>query len=417
MGEDECGSRGDVLSIPGRMDAPHGGWILKVLVLSRSTGEGHNHVALALGEAFRARGHECEVTDAATIRGPQGKPKDDSSALSAAASRVLSHGSDVASRLYGWAALKQPWAFGAVTAIGRVYERGPLPSPIYHANLAYVEPTRQYIEEHGFDAVVSTHTFPQEALSVIRDRYPSQVCYVGVLTDYSCTPFFAEAKLDAYFIPHEDVRPDCERHGMPSELTYALGMPIAAAFRQERDREGARRALGLPDDVPVFLLMSGGVGSTSTEAICDQLLTLAGQRIHVVVLSGRREDMYLRVAERYRTDRRVTVVPFTDRVPVYMAAADVLISKPGAVSSTEAAVYGVPLVHTGAIPGIEAHNARFFSERGMSIFEPNVERAARAAYELLHDPDRLAQMRVDQAANLIPNGAERVAAQVEALVR
>jgi len=386
---------------------------LKVLVLTRSTGEGHNHVALALGEAFRAHGHDCTVADAAMLL----TPKRASSGISATASRVLSHGADMASRWYGWVALKQPYAFGLVASIGKAYERTSLPSPIHHANLPYVEPLRAYIDEHGVDVVLATHAFPQEAMADVRRRYPSRVRYYSVLTDYSCTPFFAESATDGYFIPHEDVRADCERHKLPRELTYALGMPVAAAFRQPRDRDGARAELGLPADVPMFLLMSGGVGSTRVTEICDRLLTLAGQQVHVVVLSGRREEMYLRVAERYRTDRRVTVVPFTDRVPAYMAATDILISKPGAASSSEAAVFGVPLVHTGAIPGIEADNGRFFQDRGMSVFEPRIERAAQAAFELLHDPDRLAQMRADQAAHLIPDGADRVVAQVEALGR
>ena len=378
-------------------------------MLTRSTGEGHNHVALALGEAWRAAGHECDVTDAATLL----KPDPEASA----ASRVLSHGADLASRLYGWAALKQPWAFGLVAGIGRVYEQTPLPSPIHHTNRPYVEPLRAHIERQGYDVVMATHPFPQEAMSDIRVQYPSRVRYYSVLTDYSCTPFFAESTMDGYFIPDDAVRPDCERHGLPPELTYALGMPVSPAFHRHGDRSAARRELGLADDVLMFLLMSGGVGSTHTTRITDRLLTLAGQQVQVVVLTGRREDMYLRVAERYRTDRRVMAVPFTDRVPAYMSAADVLISKPGAVSSTEAAVMGVPLVHTGAIPGIEAHNARFFAERGMSVFEPRVDHAGQAAYELAHDPDRLAQMRADQAANLIPDGAARVVAQVEALGR
>jgi processive 1,2-diacylglycerol beta-glucosyltransferase len=384
---------------------------LRVLVLSRSTGEGHNHVALALGEAFRARGHECEVTDAASIavrsRGESSEPS--------TASRVLSHGADTASRLYCWAALKQPWMFGAVTGLGRAWERTPLPSPIRHTNLTYVEPTRAYIDGHGFDAVLSTHTFPQEALSVIRSKYPSHVRYYSVLTDFSCTPFFAESKVDGYFIAHDEIRADCERRGMPRERTYALGMPVAAAFREPHDKETARGELGLARDVPVFLLMAGGVGSTSTSVLCDRLLTLAGERVRVVVLSGRREDMYLRVADRFRNDHRVAVVPFTDRVPTYMAAADVLVSKPGAVSSVEAAVLGVPLVHTAAIPGIEANNARFFAERGMSVFEPKPDRAAAAACALLRDTDARAAMLAAQAANLIPDGADRVVAKVEAL--
>ena len=110
----------------------------------------------------------------------------------------------------------------------------------------------------------------------------------------------------------------------------------------------------------------------------------------------------------------VTAIPFTDKVAEYMRAADVLLSKAGGISSSEAAVLGVPLVHTMAIPGVETLNAEFFAAHGMSFFAQNVDEAARFADRLIFDAAAAERMLHAQAAGLAKNGAARIAEAVEA---
>jgi len=387
---------------------------VKVLVLTRSTGEGHNRVAIALGEAFTAAGHECQVMDAHGVLGDAGVgPGASLDAGHPKKTTTQPHAlTDIASRLYGWAALKAPPLFGAVYKMGEVYTRTPVPSPIYLANRGLAEATYEYIEEHEFDAVVAPHLFPQETLMALRRRHASRARFFAVLTDYTCIPFFSEAKVDGYFIPHPDLAEECQRHGVPPSKTVASGMPTAARFHNPLGRDEARQALGLPADVPLFLVMSGGIGSLKAGDLCARLLTAGGENMHVAVLTGRREDVFLQIAGRYQADSRVSVVPFTNRVPDYMAAADVMLSKPGAVSSTEAAVMGLPLVHTGTIPGNETKNARFFAERGMSVNAPRIDDAVQAAHRLMSDRVRRQQMRDDQRANTFPEAGERVVQQI-----
>ena len=193
-------------------------------------------------------------------------------------------------------------------------------------------------------------------------------------------------------------------------------MPVAARFVNPPSQAEARAGLGLPVGVPVFLVMSGGVGSMKAGDLCGRLLTAGDEDMHVVVLTGRREELFLQIAGRYQADQRVTVVPFTDRVPDYMAAADVMLSKPGAVSSTEAAVMGLPLVHTGTIPGNETKNARFFAKRGMSVNARSVDDAVEAARRLVNDQAWRRRMAADQRENTFPDAGVHIVAQVETMV-
>ena len=381
---------------------------MKVLVLTRNMGEGHNRAAKAIGEAFNARGHDCEVMDALSIANA-GMPQP----AEPGKHRVLT---DVASNLYCWTALRAPFLFGAVYKMGEVYTRTPVPSPIYLASAKFAEPTYAFIEEHEYDAVVAPHLFPQETLMAMRKHHKSRARHFAVLTDYTCIPFFSEAKVDGYCIPHQDLLKDCRSHGIPTSRTTVTGLPTMARFARPPSKAEARTGLGLPGDVPLFLVMSGGVGSTKAGDLCGRLLTAGNENMHVVVLTGRSEDLFLQIAGRYQADPRVTVVPFTDKVPDYMAAADVMLSKPGGVSSTEAAVMGLPLVHTATIPGNETKNARFFARHGMSLYAPRIEDAAQAAHKLIKDQGRQQKMRADQQANMMPDSADRVVNQVERIL-
>ena len=384
---------------------------MKVLVLTRSMGEGHNRAAKAIGEAFTANGHDCQVSDALSIANAgQSSVADDTS------HGLNKHLHDVASGLYGWTALRAPFLFGAVYKLGEVYTRTPVPSPIYVASARLAEQTYKFIEEHEYDAVVAPHLFPQETLNAIRKHHKTRARHFAVLTDYTCIPFFSEAKVDGYCIPHADLLKECRSHGIPLGHTTVTGLPVAAAFQTPPSQASAREMLGLPQDRPLFLVMSGGVGSTRLSELCARLLTAGGEDMHVAVLTGRSEGLFLQIADRYQSDPRVTVVPFTERVPDYMAAADVMLSKPGGVSSTEAAVMGLPLVHTATIPGNETKNARFFSRHGMSLYAPRIEDAVQAAHKLINDEACQRRMQDDQRSNTMPDSAQRVVTQVEAVV-
>ena len=131
------------------------------------------------------------------------------------------------------------------------------------------------------------------------------------------------------------------------------------------------------------------------------------------VLPGRNEELRAAQQERYGAVGSVLAVPFTDKVAVYMHAADVLLSKAGGISSSEAAALGVPLVHTMAIPGVETLNAQFFAARGMSFFARSADEAARFADRLVYDRKAAARMLDAQRAHMKRDGAEEIVRRIE----
>ena len=364
---------------------------MKILLLSCSTGEGHNHCAAAAREALEAGGHETQFLDMLHMFGDPGPLSFD---------RILNRIST-----------KTPELFGMMYHAGAMYSATGATSPVYLANIRHARQLGAFIDENGFDAVLCSHLFPMDTLTFLRRHEHLRVRSYGILSDYTCIPFLAETELDGYFLPHPDVKAACAEAGMEASRLLVTGMPVSASFQVALSRAEARRKLGLPEDRRVYLIMTGGIGCGDAVSLCDAIRRVPDERALLCVLPGRNEELRRTLEERYDA-QSVLAVPFTDQVAVYMRAADVLLSKAGGISSSEAAVLGVPLVHTMAIPGVETINAEFFAGHGMSFFARNVDEAARFADRLIFDGESAARMLAAQRREMPGDGAERIAAYV-----
>ena len=365
---------------------------MKILILSCRTGEGHNSAAKAVKEALDGFGAECELADALTFSGR--RPN------------------EIVTNSYNRIIVKAPGMFGLIYKAGDLYSSTGLASPVYWANSLYAERLRAYIENGGFSAVVCSHLFPMEALTWLKRRGEiTQKCF-GILTDYTCIPFFHETDLDAYFIPHTEVAKECLEKGMAAEKLLTTGIPVRQTFSDRVKKQTAREQLSIPAECKLFLIMTGGIGCGKVFDVCDGILAKSGEDACVVVLSGRNGQLKADLDSRYSLDARVRAVPFTTEVSLYMNAADVLLTKPGGISTTEAAVANVPLCHTMPIPGCETKNAALFEKRGMSVRANSPREAAEKALALMEDNvlrERICKM---QRKQINPHASRDIAAYV-----
>jgi len=371
---------------------------MKAILLPCSTGQGHNSAAAAVAEALGRRGVACERRDALSFLGERA--------------------SDVITEAFVNIAVRTPRAFGVMYQTGEKLSEGladRMKSPVYLANMLYAQNLRKYLEENDIDFAVCPHLFPAEALTYLRSTgsLRARCCFVS--TDYACIPFLEETEPDVVTLPDESLRDVFTARGIPAAKLAVTGIPVSARFAARGDRGEARRALGLPEKVPVFLVMTGGEGCGDAGGLTAELLAALGDADgRVAVLPGRNEKLRAELLRRFGGEGRVRVEPFTDQVPRYLDACDVLLTKPGGISSTEAAVRGVPLVHTAPIPGCETLNAEFFSQRGMSILAPDAKSAARCALRLAFDEGQKRRILEAQRQYIRPDAADAVA---DALLR
>lgn len=364
----------------------------KLLILSCSTGEGHNSAAKALAEAAERAGICADIADPVAFGGERAKA--------------------LVASCYNNMIKRSPALFGAVYQAGRAYSATGVKSPVYLANKLYSKALSDYIIGGGYRAVICTHLYGMEAVTAAYRKKMLDIPSYGVLTDYTCIPFIPETSLTAYFSPHPDLTGELVKKGIPEKLIFPLGIPVSGKFRPSLSRAQARERLGIPESGKMYLIMSGGVGCGNLSALCDVLFGCGGADFTAYVIAGRNEKMRLRLTERYGENGRIRILGFTDKVATFMRAADVLISKAGGLSSTEAAVAGIPYVQLMTIPGCETKNAEFFSERGMSVKATSPEAAAYEAARLASSPEASKHMVEMQRKNVPQDAADKIIEQV-----
>ncbi len=340
-----------------------GGNKLKVLILSCSTGQGHNTAAEAVREALSARGASCSVFDHITLKSER------------AAEKVAG--------TYVRSAVLTPHAFGATYHLGGMLSNSRGRSPVYWANKRYAPALARYIADGKYDAVVAMHLYPAETLTYMRRNGMLNVPFYAVITDYACSPFWEETRPDLYFTPSEAVSRLFEERDVPAGRLAATGIPVRKATRETAGKLAAREALGIENSARLIVVMGGSMGGGKMTAVVRELLDRVYSDTIVAALCGSNESLAMRLSGRSFGDGRFRVVGYTDQALLWMEACDVLLTKPGGLTSTEAAVMGVPMVLTAPIPGCEPLNAAYFQSLGIArrAFQP--DEAADQALALL----------------------------------
>lgn len=361
---------------------------MKVLILSTGTGEGHNSAAKAVKEQFDNHHIPCVMADA----------------LDFASEKASSYGR----RVYVWSTVRAKGVFAGAYKAGKAISSARLRSPVYYANALYAEKLYRYIEDNDFDTIVMPHLFPAEAVTYMLRKHKPHVATYFVATDYTCIPFTEETRMDYYFIPHEDLTEEFVKRGIPAEKLVPTGIPVSERFVELPEKAVCRRKLQIDGNKKCVLVMTGSMGYGHVESLVERLVKGTDEDTLLYVMGGTNERLKKSLRETYAEMPRVVVLDFTDRAQEYMAAADILFTKPGGLTSTEAAAARVPLVHTCPIPGCEQRNAAFFTAKGMSVSDEREEEVVKKGLELLADGKLRTEMRENQIKYSKPEAARSI---------
>lgn len=355
---------------------------MEALMLTCGTGGGHNSACAAVAQAMTARGHAVQVLNPYTL-------KNDKVA-------------EVIDNAYILLAQKAPSAFGAVYKLGNAYRKLPFPSPVYQINRQMEPVLERYIEENHFDAIVTTHLFPAEILTNMKRRGRKTPRTYFIATDYACIPFTEETDCDRYIIPARELTEQFAGRGIPPERIRPLGIPVQQQFYLKEERSAVRERLGMDAGRKVILVAGGSIGAGHIQQVVSILLEHYGDGAELIVVCGNNHDLEQGVRASF--GGRCTVLGFTSQMADYMKACDVFLSKPGGLSSTEAAVVGTAFIHITPIPGCETSNMHFFEENGMSLAVTSPEHQLTDACDKLLDGARREQM-IQNQHRIIPSDA------------
>lgn len=269
---------------------------------------------------------------------------------------------------------------------------------------------RLLTEIHRFqpDIIICTHFLPAEMLSDI--RFKQQItCPLWVqVTDFDLHHIWMQPAVTGYFVANDELAYRLYAQGMPSARVVVSGIPLMPGFSSAPDRGSACAALGLDPRCTTVLLMSGGAGAGLQESLVQSLL-VQHAALQVIVLTGRNQGLHdtLRTIEAFYPTR-LRVIGYTNEVYRLMACADLAITKPGGLSTSECLAMGLPMLLVNPIPGQEERNAAWLIQEGAAVRADDPATLQFRLQRLLSDQPRLAAMRSRARALAKPSAARDV---------
>ena len=359
---------------------------MKIAILTCSTGGGHNSAGQAVRDQLLSGGAECDLVNALDFM-----PKLES---------------DVITKGHVLVYKKAPKLYGVAY---RFEEKHP-PKTIDLLCGTAADKLYPFLLEHGYDTVVCVHVFPAVMMSHIRRRYDHPFRSYFVATDYTCSPGVDMTRMDRYFIPR-DLTQEFMQCGLPEDKLMETGIPVHASCYEQQDKGSARRALGLDPDMRQVVLSCGSMGCGPMRSLSVLLAKSLPEDVELTVICGsnRRLKRDLSILKR---KERVRVLGYTDQMPLWLHAADILLSKPGGLTSTEAMTIGVPFICINAVPGCETRNRQYFIRRGLAVTADHVPGLVELTLSLLDSPETCSGMAARQREAFAEPAAALIAKEV-----
>ena len=342
---------------------------MRVLILTCNTGGGHNAVAAALRDSLQRCGASCDVMDGLGF-------------ISKKASKFVSKWHTRFYRRY-----PKLYKAGYMSAEGDK-EMDRRDGPVYRYIARGARRLGRTLQSGGYDAVVCVHVIPAMMMTALKQAWSACPVFCFVATDYTCSPTVGACTPDICVIPHQELADEFVSCGIARDTLLPAGIPVRSAFREHGDRAAARKALGLPETGRHIVLMSGSIGCGPMGDVAEDLDMRMADGDFATVLCGSNKQM--RYALELRRLYRVEAMGFTTQVQLYMDSADVLVSKPGGISITEAGTRGVPLLLADMVGGCETRNEAFFTAHGWAASCPPDNMAASALAFLEDEQQRQA---------------------------
>ncbi len=245
----------------------------------------------------------------------------------------------------------------------------------------------QLLQQVKPDVIIATHAFPTGMLSVLKENNIIETPLVSVVTDFHVHPFWIRPGVDLFFIPAEDLAYSLQQAGIGPERIRAVGIPIRSQFNCKIDVQKAKEKLQLAD-LPTILVMGGGWGMGRMELITRELLQ--ARDFQVIVISGNNKHLELSLKE--LGNPRLKVLGYVEYVAEIMAVADIIVSKPGGVTTAEVLAMKKPLVIYSALPGQEDRNTMYLLNKGVAIKVRKLEELIPEIQNLWNNQLRLKQM-------------------------
>lgn len=287
---------------------------------------------------------------------------------------------------------------------GRVYwksQKGPIAHISTASNKVLSIKLNKLLKDFGPDIIISTHPFATQMCAYLKKLGKLDAKIATVMTDYAPHDQWLVFNhyVDYYFVSHDGMKKELHEKGIPNEKIFATGIPLSNKFLLKYDKSQILESFGLSPDKKTVLFFGGGefgLGKTQTYKIFKSFLE-CHENIQIVAISGRNQKMkenFEDLVEEFHKQDNVKILEYTNKVPELMSISDLVVTKPGGLTTTESLASGLPIVVINPIPGQEEENATYLEENKVAIWIKKEDNVEEILNNLFANPDKMQEMKI-----------------------
>jgi processive 1,2-diacylglycerol beta-glucosyltransferase len=361
---------------------------MKVLIFSVSAGGGHNHAAAAVEKHILLNDPYSEVKIIDTIK----------------------HINPILDKVVIGSYLKSlkfnPSIFGKLYNFAETGESLANVSNLINEMIIFR--LIPLIDEFKPDIVVATHAFSSEMVSILKLKGKINVPTLTILTDYAPHSFWLHNGIDAYITSNCDMVIDMISRGIKPNIIHNLGIPVNPDFMRRFDKDETLNGLNLNPNKTTILLMGGSLGMGGIYSVYSELQNIKND-IQIIVITGKNKKLFSQLIDIQNESKKETrIIGYTEEVNKYMQIADLLITKPGGLTITEALIYNLPMAIFSVIPGQEEKNAEFLIKHNLAVSLGDGKQCGGIIENLICDSDKLREMKNNCVTFAKPNSGSDI---------
>lgn len=263
------------------------------------------------------------------------------------------------------------------------------------------------IRDYQPDVMATTHPFPMEMIATLKQKKIINTPLLAIITDFTVHAMCVHPMVDGYVIANEDIRHDLINKDIPEDKIFPLGIPVHHRFTAHVDKSSIKKRLDF-EDAPVVLVMGGSLGMGQIKKIYKALVD-SSLDIQLIIVTGTNKKLKTQLDELViNAPKRVMVLGYSDNIHQLMSVADIIITKPGGLTISEAMIKHLPMVVISPIPGQEEKNAQYVINMGIAAKISNSNDCATVVAQLLENPQRLKHMREMALLKAKPNACKDI---------
>jgi len=274
------------------------------------------------------------------------------------------------------------------------------------------------LQEIKPSAIVCTQAFPCEVYSSLKRDVGIRIPLVAVVTDFVANAYWIHPEVDLYTVPSEYTKQGLVESGVDPDKVKVLGIPIKPVFEKEysnEERLKLKRELGFDSNLPIVLIMGGSQGLGPFRKMIN-ILSHHNEKIQLVVITGlntkmRRSLTWLKKS----TKIPIHVFGYINNVHDLMSVSDILISKPGGMTTTEALAKNLPMIMVQPLPGQEEKNCRFLLEKKAALRIDDMEDITNVIRKLIHTPEMISELKYHMEKLVVKHSGQLVADAIMAI--